>query len=133
MQQCRKTFGLILETLISKYEPKDEWRIPGWLITIQERKFFVQKLVMDKFLVTSHFCFSLSSFCPTQGHPTEAFGTYSNMCPTNWIKERFNQGAMQMCPFTCSCLYSLDFLLFDINPQHQPLIESNTTRTHSLP
>jgi hypothetical protein len=30
---------------------------------------------------------------------------------------------MHTYPFTCPFLYNLDFLFFNINPQHQPLIE----------
>jgi hypothetical protein len=68
----------------------------------------------------------LLAFCRTQGHPTKASGTHSNICATNWIEERFNQGTMQIYPSTCFYLYSSDLLLFVISLQHQPLIESNT-------
>jgi hypothetical protein len=54
----------------------------------------MQKVAMDKFVLICHFCSSLFVFCPTQGHPIEAFGTHSDICFTNWIEEKFNQGTM---------------------------------------
>jgi hypothetical protein len=66
------TWPNFINILDSRYELKDEWCIPSWFTTIQEKHIFVQKLAMDKFLLTSHFCYSLPAFCPTQGHPAEA-------------------------------------------------------------
>jgi hypothetical protein len=69
---------------------------------------------------------SFLSLCPTQGHPTEVFGTHSNTYPTTWIKERFNQGLHSKCilillhaPF----FITHTFFSFRHQSQHQPLIE----------
>jgi hypothetical protein len=78
--------------LISRYGLRYEWHILGWLTTTQERHFFVHKLAMDKFLLTSHFYSSLLWFYPTQGHPIEVGGIHSCTNPTIWIKQRFKQG-----------------------------------------
>jgi hypothetical protein len=49
------------------------------LQTTHERQIFVQKLAMDNLPFLS----SLPAFCPTQGHPIEAFGTHSDIYLTN--------------------------------------------------
>jgi hypothetical protein len=128
MEQCKKTFGPIFKTMIFRYGPKYEWHMLGWLATSQERQIFVQKLVMDKFLLTSHFCSSFISFCPTQGHPTKAFSIHLDICSLSGLKRGSTKVPMHTYPFTCSYFYNLDFLLFVINPQHQPLIESSTNK-----
>ncbi len=54
---------------------------------------------MDRFLLTSHFCSSLLSLCPTQGHPIKGFSTHLGTYLTIWIKERFKQGPHSTCIF----------------------------------
>ncbi len=89
----------IRNILIFRYGPKYEWHIPSWFTTTQKRQIFVKKLAMDGFLLISHFCSFLFSFCPTQGYPIEAFGTHSSTYPTIWIKERFKQSPCSTCIF----------------------------------
>jgi hypothetical protein len=111
--------------LTSRYEPRMSNVYQVDLQPVRKDIIMCKKGSMDKFLLILPL---LPMFCPTQGHPTKAFGTHSDICVTNWIEERFNQGTMKMYPFTCSYFYSSDFLLFVINPQHQPLIKSNTNK-----
>jgi hypothetical protein len=91
--------------MIFRYGLKFEWHIPSQFTTIQAWQIFMHKLVLDRFLLISHFCSSLLSFCLTQGDPTKTFGTHSNICPINQIKEKFNQG-----PHAYISFYMLLFL-----------------------
>jgi hypothetical protein len=93
------TWPNIINILSFRYGPKYEWRIPSWFTTIQERQILVKKLAMNGILLISQFCSSLFSFCPTQGHPNEAFGTHSGTYHTIWIKEKFKQGTHSTCIF----------------------------------
>ncbi len=91
---------------------------------------------MDRFLLTFCFCSFLFSFCPTQGHPTKAFGTHLDTEPPILVKEKFNQGPHSKCiiipqhtPISIArtSFYSSSFL--NINPLYNLLL----TRTYCLP
>jgi len=85
----------IRNILIFRYGPKYEWRIPSRFTTTQKRQIFVKKLAMDGFLLISHFCSFLFSFCPTQGHPIEAFGTHSSTYLLYGLKKGSNKVPVQ--------------------------------------
>ncbi len=79
---------------------------------------FVQILVMVRFLLISHFCRLFSHSAQPKDTPLRLMAF--TQIPT-LLRSPFK---VHIYPSTCSYFHSLDFILFVINPYHQPIIES---------
>jgi len=52
---------------------------------LRKIEFCAEKGPWVVFYKFSHFVPLLPTFCPTQGYPTEVFGSHSYICATHWI------------------------------------------------
>jgi hypothetical protein len=123
----RNTWLSFRNKLTSRYEVRT-----NNICHLIKAKFCAKYGSMDMFYNLSQYVPLLPTFCSTQGYPTKVSGSHSYTCTSHWISGKVPPWSHVDASLYMFLILQLRHPFCVISPQHQPLIEPNTSKNTKL-